>query len=665
MTTSNRLHLDLETYSECDIKTAGAHEYAAHPSTEILMCAYALGDGPVYLWTPAEGEPMPGQLAAWLADDSVHKWAFNAAFERLLLSHVKGVTPTLRTWRCTMVAAYYLGFSGGLGQVASQMGLAQQKDTEGQRLIRKFSCPTPKNQKLRRRDWNTDPEDWAKFKAYCIQDVETERAVYHFTQRFPTMLDWDWERYALDQIINDRGAYTDRAMATGAMSLWEREKESLEDQLAELTGLPRITRGPFAEWLRSQGVTADSLAKDKLDALAESSDDDRVKRAISLWQEKEGKAVAKYDAVLESTTVDGRARGLFQFKGASRTDRTSGRRIQLQNLKRSFEAKDEGIAVLVKAISAASPYGLRLVSGQSVSEALGGCVRHVIQAAPGKVLVQCDLSSIESVVLGWLTYCYTILNTFRNGRDTYKEFATRYYGVEYTDVTKAQRTFSKPPVLGCGYMLGANGLVAYAEGYGVAMSEKDAKRAVDTFRGMYPEIPNFWRWIDDAVKYTTRTGLPLEGYRLRVERDAEMLRIWLPSGRALSYYKPDVVTKPAPWADMLDDGSWSAYVDNFSYMGTDRLTTQWTRTFAHAGLLTENIVQSVAMDILFDGIQRAEAAGLPVVSQVHDELVCEVPEEAAAWAAPKLKECMTTLPTWAPDLWLGGDGYISKYYKKD
>ena len=125
MTTSNRLHLDLETYSECDIKTAGAHEYAAHPSTEILMCAYALGDGPVYLWTPAEGEPMPGQLAAWLADDSIHKWAFNAAFERLLLSHVKGVKPPLRTWRCTMVAAYYLGFSGGLGQVASQMGLAQ------------------------------------------------------------------------------------------------------------------------------------------------------------------------------------------------------------------------------------------------------------------------------------------------------------------------------------------------------------------------------------------------------------------------------------------------------------------------------------------------------------------------------------------------------------
>lgn len=686
----HRIHLDFETYSELDIRKTGAHAYAQHPSTEVLMLGYAIDDGPEYMWIPSEDGEMPDALKQWLLYPAAAKTAFNAAFERLILKHVLNMDIPAEQWRCSMVAAYYLGFTGGLDLVAKQMGLSEQKDDRGARLIMKFSKPAPSNHKADRYDRHTSPEEWAEFVEYCRQDVRTERALLHSIAKFPLMNEWDWDRYALDQKINDRGVYVDLAMSEGAIRLWDNEKERLTQELIQLTGLPKVTRGPFTTWLGNElGFTVTSLTKENLDSLRPVAAPHIIK-AIDLWQEKEGKAVAKYQAVINGACEDSRARGLFQFKGASRTDRTAGRRIQLQNLKRSFEEDVPTIGEIVSSIRESSPAKLKLLSGRSVSEALGGSVRHVLQAPEGKILVQADLSSIESVVLGWLTYCDSILDTFRHGRDTYKEFAWRYYGITYEEVTRDMRNFSKPPVLGCGYMLGRHGLIAYAEGFGVSLTEEEAKRAVDTFRGMYPEIPKFWTWINDAVKYVTQTGESLGGYRLHIERDEEMLRIWLPSGRALSYYKPDVTTAPAPWSEpvpryggttedlkaqyphmsnqeLVDAGlaEHSAWVHNFSYMGMDTNPPVWRRLRAHAGLLTENIVQSIAMDILFDGMTRAEAAGIPIVSQVHDELVGEVPELEAIRASELLKQCMTQLPDWAPDLWLGADGYISKYYKKD
>jgi DNA polymerase len=256
--------------------------------------------------------------------------------------------------------------------------------------------------------------------------------------------------------------------------------------------------------------------------------------------------------------------------------------------------------------------------------------------------------------------CPEIDRTFRQGRDSYRMFASKYYDIPYEEVTKAQRSFSKPPVLGCGFMLGWKGLIAYAEGYGVDMSQDQAKMAVDTFRGMYPEIPAFWKWIDQAAKYVTQTGMPLEGYRLKIERDDVMLRIWLPSGRALSYYLPEVQRREAPWS--TPESVWM--IDNFTYMGMND-KSQWVRISAHAGGLTENIVQSLAGDILWSGIRNATDRGLPVVLHVHDEIAGEVPDEYAEQWLEVLQECMTRQPHWCRDMWLGADGFITKRYTKD
>lgn len=654
-----RLHLDYETASEVNLKKSGAYKYAADPSTRVLMLGWAVNDEPEQLWQPHK-ELIPKRLHDLLLDPSVRKHAFNAAFERLITRYCLKIEIPAEQWRCTMVESYYLGFSGGLDQILEAIGL-EKKDPRGGRLITLFSSPAPKNHKATWYNWDNRPAEWEEFCGYCRQDVRVERQLWHWLQQYPQMRDWDWAQWCTDQRINDRGVLMDVDMASSAIEVWDREREDLTKELSEITGLPKVTRGPFMEWVEEHGgIKLDSMRKDYLQALLTKGDlPAEIKPALSVWAQKEAKAVSKYSAVLSCAGADSRARGMFQYKGASRTDRVGGRLIQLQNLKRPFAGED-GIETLVRAIKLCNPRFLRALYDKPVSEILGGSIRHALTAAPGKTFVICDLSSIESVVLGWISNCPAIDQTFRDGKDSYKVFATKYFSIDYEEVTKAQRSFSKPPVLGCGFMLGWKGLVAYAEGYGVDMTEDDAKRAVDTFRSMYPEIPVFWKWIYDAVKYVTLTGQPISGYRMHLERDNDFLRIWLPSGRALSYYKPEIINKEMPWSTPEKP----AFGDNFSYMGTND-KNQWTRIFAHAGGVTENIVQSIAGDLLWNGIMNSEAEQIPVVLHVHDEIAGEVETRVAIPSLRRLEHCMTKQPAWAHDMWLGAAGFISKRYTKD
>ena len=656
-----RLHLDYETASEVELKSSGAYKYAEHPSTRILMLGWAFDDEPEELWEPHKG-PIPPRLLEGIKNPAVTKVAFNAAFERLITRNCLKVEVPPEQWRCTMVEAYYLGFAGGLDKVLKAIGL-EQKDDRGNRLINMFCKPHQKPTKPTGTTGLTDRWSSVSSGSTVGGMSRVERQLHHYMQKFPTMHEWDYKQWYNDQRINDRGVPMDVPMAISAVSIWEQEKYNLTEQMKDMMGIPKVTREPFLQWIEDNtGVKLENTRKDYIASLLHKGTlPPEAEPYIKLWAQKEGKATSKYNAVINGTCEDGRARGMFQYKGASRTDRVGGRLIQLQNLKRPLYGDTaQQIDNVVNAIKCDDPKFLRMLYPHSVSEVLGGAIRHVVCASPGHTFAVSDLTSIESVILGWVAMCPAIDDTFRQGKDSYRMFASKYYDIAYDEVTKAQRSFSKPPVLGCGFMLGWKGLIAYAEGYGVDMVEDQAKTAVDTFRGMYPEIPAFWKWISDAVKYVTTSGMQCEGYRLRIERDNEMLRIWLPSGRALSYYLPEVRRQEAPWSTDVRP----AYLDNFTYMGMN-IKNQWVRISAHAGGITENIVQSLAGDILWNGIMNATDAGLPVVLHVHDEIVIEVPDTEAEQSLETLRQCMVAVPTWCSDMWLGADGFTTKRYTKD
>jgi len=288
---------------------------------------------------------------------------------------------------------------------------------------------------------------------------------------------------------------------------------------------------------------------------------------------------------------------------------------------------------------------------------LSNIMRTVISAGDGKTLSVCDYGSIESRVLGWQSGCGRIIDLFATGKDSYRDFATEVYGVDYDDVTKEQRGFCKPPVLGCGYQLGGKGLVTYAEGMGVTLSEEGSQRLVDLWRMLHPEVVAMWRWLQGACIHVTETYEEVSGYAVTIYRDSEFLFIRLPSGRSLAYHQPQVSMKTPP--------GWKKRVRSVSYMGHDQYTHKWTRISTHGGKITENIVQAIARDLLRDAMFEMEGLGMDVVGHVHDEVLVETELNYSVDTLDTMNQVMSVTPKWAPGLLLSAEGFITKRYRKD
>lgn len=655
----SHLHLDFETYSEADIKRCGAYHYAMHPSTEALMLAWAIDDGPIGIWDIAAEEDKPGVLFAALACESVQILAFNATFERLILKHCMGIDLPISRFRCVQVRSYGLAFVGGLDAVADQFNLGIEKDARGKALINRFSKPQPKSHKVRRWTAENDPEGWEEFKQYCIQDVEVERQLwkkcepYHFPEE-------EWANYALSEKINDEGVPVDTALLKSALETAETEKARLKAAMMEL--MPGVanpnSRDQLIEWLRTQGCVMLDATKDAVAATLEKypDEDSTIHKVLRLKQQLAKTSVTKWAAFARALCPDGRVHGMFQFGGASRTMRWAGRIVQLQNLARGGNAtKDPSTAA---DILSAGGYKAVLPLYGNVMGLLSDTTRAAITAPPGDRMIVTDLSSIESRVLGWVADCKAINDAFANGLDTYRVFAVEMFGVGYDEVTKQQRNFSKPPVLGGGYMLGGKGLVGYAEGMGVIMSTEEADAAIKVWREKHPEVVDFWAWCKKAVFHTTLTGQEYPGpHGLKTFSHGEFLCIRLPSGRNLYYYQPKILKGRAPWGDMIDQ---------FTYMGTDRHRNgAWRRISAHAGGITENIVQAIARDILCAWLRRVDAEGYQLFIHVHDELGLLYSEADAEETLEHVNSLIRQPINWAPGLLLDAAGYVAKRYRKD
>ena len=214
------LSIDIETYSEASLSSTGVYRYAADPSFTILLFAYSVDAGPVQIVDLAQDESLPAEVEAALSDPSVEKWAFNAQFERVCLSAYLGERLDPRGWYCSMVWSTYAGIPLNLAGVAQALHLETEKMSEGKDLIRKFSqpCKATKTNGGRTRNLPEHAmEDWETFKAYCVRDVEVERAIASRLSPLP-MPAFEWENYWRDQRFNDMGVGIDVELASKARS---------------------------------------------------------------------------------------------------------------------------------------------------------------------------------------------------------------------------------------------------------------------------------------------------------------------------------------------------------------------------------------------------------------------------------------------------------------
>lgn len=193
----------------------------------------------------------------------------------------------------------------------------------------------------------------------------------------------------------------------------------------------------------------------------------------------------------------------------------------------------------------------------------------------------------------------------------------------------------------CGYGMGGQKFEDQCEKFGKPVPKGMGKKAVDTYRSEYPEIPELWRDMEwaaiQAVKdpgkvYAIPNGLIkfryFDGY----------LRMMLPSGRPLFYKSPKLLKKKTPWGTESDQ---------LSYMAEHPLKKTWYRETTWGGKLVENAVQGLCRDLLFGAMKRLEAWGIDCVLSVHDQLVVEVLAIDAEWAKRMVQKAMELLPEWA------------------
>ncbi len=699
------LSLDFETWSTVDLKKAGASRYARDPSTEILVLAYRwLGEEEVHQWVPAAGEPMPQDLLDALLDPSVTLSAWNAPFERAITEHVLKVPVPIERWMDVMALAYSLSLPGSLDKCGKIVGLGEDKRklARGKLLVRKF-CGPRKPSKLKpwtRETAETAPEEWQEFLEYNRQDVVAEQAIYRKIRRWQ-MPDHEWALWHLDQKINDAGIPINLKAVEAAIRLSRATMVADLKEMKALTGLANPNSNPqLLAWLRAEGYPYLDLKKGHVDRalkaaqaeIAEAAEFEvsgplgdymaarwgkgrleRLARVLYLRSRVSKASVKKYPALLNATDFDGMLRGCHQFAGAGRTWRWSGRRFQPQNLPKPEKYLEERIAECVADVENLSVEEV-WAKWENPMDVLVASVRPMVQSPEGFLLIDADLSAIENVVLGWVADEDKILRVFREGLDPYIDFATDMFRMSYEEIDKspkrkAMRSTAKPGVLGCGYMLGpgearenpqtgeieGTGLLGYGWNMGVDLTPEMSKLSVDTFRGKFTKVVDFWYEIEAVVKRVIRTGQPETLRYLTFDMSGPFMRIGLPSGRFLHYLNPRLQVRKMPWgAEKL----------SITYENIEK--GHWRRVTTHPGKLTENVVQAIARDLLAHGMTLADRAGLDIRMHVHDQIVGLHLASTAKAALDLLIRCMTTLPAWANEkLPLKAAGLVTPIFLKD
>ena len=350
------MSIDLETYSDVDIRKCGVYKYAESDNFEILLFAVSVDNGDVTVYDLAQGDTLPDEILDALTDDNVIKWAFNASFERICLSYWlrKNYTDKFKSygdgndtvgkylnpvsWRCSMVWSAVMGLPLSLEGVGAVLGLKDQKMKEGKDLIRYFCVPcrpTKTNGGRTRNLPHHAPDKWETFKAYNKRDVEAEMGIKEKLHKFPVP-DFIWEEYHLDQQINDRGIMVDMELVRNAISFDEKSKSEISGRLQKLTGLENPNSViQMKDWLSSQGLETDTLGKKAVNELIKEAPAG-LKEVLALRQKLAKSSVKKYQAMQNAACSDNRARGMFQFYGANRTGRWAGRLIQLPLTSRDF-----------------------------------------------------------------------------------------------------------------------------------------------------------------------------------------------------------------------------------------------------------------------------------------------------------------------------------------
>lgn len=657
------LSLDLETFSDVDLQKCGVYKYAQSPNFEILLFGVSVDGGEVVVYDLAQGDTVPIDIVKALTDDTVTKWAFNAAFERICLSvwlqrnypqqfygysineDTVGDYLDPAAWKCSMIWSAYMGLPLSLAGAGAVLGLEEQKLKEGKDLIRYFCVPCKSTKVNGGRTRNLpehDREKWNLFKFYNKRDVEVEMSIQEKLKKFPVP-DFVWEEYHLDQEINDRGIALDMAVVENAIAFDAKSKAELAEKMQKLTDLDNPNSVvQMKQWLLDNGLEMDSLGKKEVAQAVKTAPKELVE-VLLLRQQLSKSSVKKYQAMQNAVCEDGRARGMFQFYGANRSGRWAGRMIQLQNLPQNHMPDLEQARGLVES----GNYAAVELLYDDIPDTLSQLIRTAFVPRPGMKFVVADFSAIEARVLSHLAKENWRTEVFANNGDIYCASASAMFGVpvEKHGVNGNLRQKGKIAELAFGYG-GSVGALKAMGALEMGLDEEELQPLVDSWRAANPNIVKFWWEVDRCVKETVKKRVPTETHGIRFIYQSGMLFIKLPSGRQLSYVKP-----------RMGENRFGG--ESVTYEGVGG-TKKWERIESYGPKFVENIVQAISRDILAHSMRTLSHCF--ICGHVHDELIIEC---SMGVSLDAICEQMGRTPAWIPGLLLRADGYECSFYKKD
>ncbi len=587
----------------------------------------------------------------------------------------------------------------------------EAKDKDGKALIQLFCKPRPAYSELRRATRETHPAEWARFLEYAGRDITAMRAVHKAMPKwnYPNNAA-ELALWHQDQRINMRGIQMDVELARAAVTAIAKTQKELAARTVELTDgeVAKATQRDklLAHLLAEYGVDLPDMKKSTLERrIADPDLPDPLRELLAIRLEATMTSSSKYATLLRGVSSDGRLRGLTQFCGAARTGRDAHRLYQPGNMPRpdvALMARELGVAKLgddgadryTEMGIAALKAGCADLVFSNVIGLTANVVRGTIVAPPGKKIVVADLSNIEGRDAAWLSGEEWKLQAFREfdagtGPDLYKLAYSRSFGVPIDDVTKDRRQLGKVQELALAYEGGVGAFVTFTMTYKMDLDDIRAavfgaldlvdpevvyesrkmwdwavkkKRTLglpqDVFiaceilkrawRRAHPRTESYWKELKDtATQAICQPGKSFRARRVIIRRDAEWLRIQLPSKRQLCYLAPRVG----------DDGQ-------ITYMGVNQYTRKWQRTKTYGGKIFENLCQAAARDVLFYNMPAVEAAGYDPVLKVHDEAVTEAPDRPE-FNNEHLSSLIATAPAWAEGMPLAAAGFTAYRYKKE
>lgn len=470
--------LDFESFysKELTLTHMPTQAYIEHPDFHVIGVGVserdAAGNHTRYEWIPGPEQARKGIESLRLDEPGTLTVAHNAMFDGGILEYHMGIKPWM--YLCTMMGSrpHLAPFNkGGKTSLAS---------------LQHFTNVPPKMGYVAKAIGKTyssfSTQELSDYGDYCLRDVDICEGLAELILK-----DLPWEELQLIDLT---------------VKMFTRPKFVLDGNVLEtyLTDLIREKK----DLLKQCGVEdpRELRSNDLFAALLIQSGmpDSEIPRKISPATGEETYAFAKTDADFKEKILRNDDETI-QILGAARVGHKSTlaesraeRFLKLSRLPSRF-----GAPLLYYGAHTGRYSGFDKLNLQNLPR--GSDLRRALTAPPGYRIVAVDLSQIEARILAWLAGEKDLLHVFETGRDPYRDFASRVYGVPYDKVAPSERRVAKAAILGLGYNMGPMAFEDYLATQGVTdLSKKQIKDLVyKHYRGTYSKIVDLWarahKWI--------------------------------------------------------------------------------------------------------------------------------------------------------------------------